>query len=120
DLKFKWNSASRSYVSVGPIGIGSVGKQQINKYMDGYVEIARKRTGDELNIYLEFEKGRYWYYFNYRSGRLQTISSNTEYNTLIRDLKDDKRIIKGEKEEGDYMFIISNLRKKTDFLRRMK
>ena len=108
------------YISQGPIGIGSIGKQQINKYVDGYIEIAKKRTGDVLNIYLEFEKGRYWYYFNYRNNLMQTISSNTEYNNIIRELKDDKRSEKKNKEGEEYSFIISNLRKKTDFLRRVR
>ena len=119
DVKFKWNYATRSYISQGPIGIGSIGKQQINKYVDGYIEIAKKRTGDVLNIYLEFEKGRYWYYFNYRNNLMQTISSNTEYNNIVRELKDDKRSEKKSKEGDEYSFIISNLRKKTDFLRRV-
>jgi len=118
DVKFRWNYATRSYISYGPIGVGSIGKQQINKYVDGYIEIARKRTGDVINIYLEFEKGKNWYYFNYRNNLMQTISSNTEYNNIIRELKDDKRTKKG-KEEQEYSFIISNLRKKTDFLRRV-
>ncbi len=120
DLKFKWNPATRSYVSVGQLGIGSVGKQQINRYVDGYVEIARKRTGDVVNIYIEFEKGRYWFYFNYRNNLMQSISSNTEFNTILREMKEDKRKVKGGKEGEEYNFIISNLRKKTDFLRRVK
>ncbi len=120
DLKFKWNPATRSYVSVGQLGIGSVGSQQINRYVDGYVEIARKRTGDVINIYIEFEKGRYWFYFNYRNNLMQSISSNTEYNTILREMKEDKRKVKGNKEGEEYSFIISNLRKKTDFLRRVK
>lgn len=120
DIKMKWNYATRSYVSVGPIGIGSIGKQQVSKYVDGFIEIEKKRTGDEISIYFEFEKGRYWYFFNYRNNLMQTISSNEVYNSVIRDLKDDKRTVKGEKGAEDYRFIISNLRKKTDFLRKMK
>ncbi|NOX46232.1 MAG: hypothetical protein GXO89_04560, partial [Chlorobi bacterium] len=120
DLKFKWNPATRSYVSIGQLGIGSIGKQQINRYVDGYVEIARKRTGDVVNIYIEFEKGRYWFYFNYRNNLMQSISSNTEFNTILREMKEDKRKVKGSKEGEEYNFIISNLRKKTDFLRRVK
>jgi len=119
-VKFKWNYATRSFISHGPIGIGSIGKQQINKYVDGYIEIAKKRTGDVLNIYIEFEKGRYWYYFNYRNNLMQTISANTEYNNIIRELKDDKRSEKENKEGEQYRFQISSLRKKTDFLRRIK
>jgi hypothetical protein len=120
DVKFKWNYATRSYISYGPIGIGSIGKEQINKYVNGYIEIERKRTGDVLNIYLEFENGKKWYFFNYRNNLMQTISSNTDYNTLIQEIKDDKRTQKEGKEGEEYGYIISNLRKKTDFLTKIK
>ena len=119
DVKLKWNYATRSFISYGPLGISSVGKQQINKYVKGYVEIQRKRTGDVLNIYVEYDNGKKWYYFNYRNNLLQTISSDTDYNNYIRELKDDKRKIKKDKEGEEYSFIISSLRKKTDFLRRV-
>ena len=78
EVKFKWNYATRSYISYGPIGIGSIGNMQINKFVNGYIEIERKRTGDVLNVYLEFENGKYWYFFNYRNNLMQTISANTE------------------------------------------
>jgi hypothetical protein len=120
DLKLKWNYPTRSYISYGQLGIGSIGEVQVNKYVKGYVEIARKRTGDVLNIYLEFDDGRNWYFFNYRNNLLQTISSNAEYNTYIREMKDDKRTVKKDKDGPEYSFIISNLRKKTDFLRRIR
>jgi hypothetical protein len=77
------------------------------------------RTGDVLNVYIEFDEGKNWYYFNYRNNLMQTISSDTEYNNYIRELKDDKRKIKKDKHGEEYSFIISNLRKKTDFLRRI-
>jgi hypothetical protein len=120
DVKFKWNFATRSFISYGPIGIGSIGKEQINKFVDGVIEIERKRTGDVLNIYFEFEKGRYWYFFNYRNNLMQSISSNTDFNNIIMELKDDKRTEKEGKEGEEYSYIISNLRKKTDFLRKVK
>ncbi len=120
DLKFKWNYATRSFISYGPIGINSIGKDQVNKYVNGYVEIERKRTGDVLNIYFEFEKGRNWYFFNCRNNLMQSISSSIEYNNYIRELKDDKRTVKKDKNGEEYSYIISNLRKKTDFLRRIK
>jgi len=120
EVKFKWDNVTRSYVSVGPIGLGSIGKVQINKYVDGYIEISKKKTGDVLNIYLEFDKGKHWYYFNYRNNLMQAISANTGFNDFIRDLKEDKRTVKGERGQEDYRFIPSNLIKKTDFLRRLK
>jgi hypothetical protein len=120
DIKLKWNYTTRSYTSVGQIGIGAILKKQINKYVTGYLEIERKRTGDVISLYIEFDRGNNWYFFNYRNNLMQAISSNQEFNALIRDLKDDKRVIKGEKGQEDYTFIISNLMKKTDFLRRFK
>lgn len=120
DLKLKWNYATRSFVSYGQIGLGSIGKTQINKYVNGYIEIERKRTGDVLTIYIEFENGKNWYFFNYRNNLLQAISSNNDFNNYIRELKDDKRTVKKDKEGEEYSFIISNLRKKTDFLRRIQ
>lgn len=120
DVKFKWNYATRSYVSYGPIGIGSIGKTQINKFVDGYIEIEKKRTGDVVSIYLEFENGKNWYFFNYRNNLMQTISTSTEYNTMIQEVKDEKRTEKKNKEGEQYTYIISNLRKKTDFLMRVK
>ncbi|MCB2218892.1 MAG: hypothetical protein KQI35_00755 [Bacteroidetes bacterium] len=120
DLKMRWNYATRSYMSYGQIGISSIGKTQINKYVNGHIEIEKKRTGDVLSIYLEFDKGKGWYFFNCRNNLMQTISSNTEYNNYIRELKDDKRTVKKNKDGEEYSFIISNLRKKTDFLRRIQ
>jgi len=121
EVKMKWNHATRSFISYGPIGLGSIGKTQLNKYTEGYIEIDRKRTGDEISIYIEFDKGKSWYFFNCRNNLMQTISSNTDYNNYIRELKDDKRRVKGDKKgEEDYSYIISNLRRKTDFLRRIQ
>lgn len=120
DLRMTWNYPTRSYISNGPLGIGSIGKTQINKYVTGYVEIEKKRTGDVLTIYLEFDNGRSWYFFNYRNNLMQAISSNAEFNTYIRELKDDKRTVKKDRDGEEYSFIISNLRKKTDFLRRIQ
>ena len=106
-------------MSYGQIGISSIGKMQINKYVKGIIEIEKKRTGDVITVYLEFDKGQNWYFFNSRNNLMQTISSNTEYNNYIRELKDDKRTVKKDKNGEEYSFIISNLRKKTDFLRRI-
>ncbi|GAB4323300.1 MAG: hypothetical protein Kow00127_16010 [Bacteroidales bacterium] len=120
DIRLRWNYATRSFVSYGPLGIASIGKTQINRYVNGTVEIEKKRTGDVMTIYLEMDGGKTWYYFNCRNNLMQTISSNAEYNNYIRELKDDKRTVKKNKEGEEYSFIISSLRKKTDFLRRMQ
>jgi len=114
-LNLKWNQQTRSYMSVGPIGIGSVGKTMINKLVDGHVEFKKKRGADEINIYIELDP-QHWYYFNYVNGFMQVLSSNNDFDNAITSLKPDKREVKTDK--GKYTFNISTSTKKTIFLRK--
>lgn len=117
DVKFIWDPISESYKSVGPIGIGNVEKDEINKYVDGKIQIVKKRSGDELNIYLELSKSN-WYFFNYRAEMMQTVSSNDEYNTAIKESKKNK--LKREKGQAKYRFLLSSEAKKIQFLRKFE
>ncbi len=119
DLSLVWNQSLRSFVSTGEIGVSRIGKTNVNKYLNGYVEIAKRRTGEEITIYLEVEK-RKWYYFNYSSGIMQAISSDNKFNNIILQTKDDKRKLDTEEEQEEYEYIISTLQKKTQFVRKMK
>ncbi len=117
DVKMKWNKDTRSYTSSGKLGIGNINKTQINKSIDGRIEIIKKRGGDILNIYLELDPNN-WYYFNYTRGMMLAVSSNEAFNNLLKDLKPDKREHKGEKGEGNFTFNICPPSKKTQFLRK--
>ncbi|MBN8697008.1 MAG: hypothetical protein J0L87_10795 [Bacteroidetes bacterium] len=119
DLKMKWNKDTRSYTSNGKIGIANIDKTQINKYVDGRVEIVKKRGGDILNIYLEMDSGN-WYYFNYTRGTMLAVSSNEAFNTVLKELKPDKREKAGDKDkkEPNYYFNVCPPSKKTQFLRK--
>lgn len=119
DLKMKWNKDTRSYTSYGQIGIGNINKAQVNKYVDGRIELVKKRGGDILNIYLELDQGN-WYYFNYTRGTMLAVSSNEAFNTVLKELKPEKREKAGDKDkkEPNYYFNICPPSKKTQFLRK--
>jgi hypothetical protein len=119
DLSMEWDDESNSYQSVGEIGVGSVGGVQVNKKYEGYVEIVKKRSGDLLDIYLKIDD-RNWYYFGYSRGVLQTLSSNQEYISLIKDQKVKDRKLKVGRGETSYMYLLSTDRKKNMFLRRWR
>ncbi|MBK5286163.1 MAG: hypothetical protein JJE25_12250, partial [Bacteroidia bacterium] len=55
DLKMQWNPQTGSYRSIGTIGIGYIGKEQINRKLKGNIEFIRKRSGDVLNMYIEID-----------------------------------------------------------------
>jgi hypothetical protein len=118
DVKLKWNADTRSFIVQGPIGIFSLGKYPVNKYVGGYVEITRRRSGDVLNLYFELAKSN-WYFFTYSAGVMQTISSNEDYNKILTDLKDDKRTMPVKGNEQTYQYIISTPEKRLAFTRKM-
>jgi hypothetical protein len=119
DVKMKWNKDTRSYTSSGKIGIGNINKTQVNKYVDGRIELIKKRGGDILNIYLELDPNN-WYYFNYTRGTMLAVSSNEAFNTALKELKPEKREKAGDKDkkEPNYYFNICPPSKKTQFLRK--
>ena len=118
DVKLKWNSKSQSFVSDGDIGIATLGNVQIFRYVPGYIEISKKRSGSILNMY--FELGNDWYYFNYTQGKLQTCSSRKDYNDLVKKAMDaDKNVLKVEAGQAPYAFIISTTVRKDAFLKKI-
>ena len=118
-LQMSWNKDLRSYLSKGPIGINNIGKQSVNKLVNGIVEIGKRRSGDIINIYLEPEENQ-WYFFAYSNGTLQVISSNRAFNDKLAGLKEGDRVIKGDNGLPSYQFILGTADKKATFLRKMK
>jgi hypothetical protein len=119
DINFIWDASLTSFVSKGPIGIGNINREQINKYVNGYFEIKKRKTGDEINFYFELNKNQ-WYFFSYRNNVMQAISSNEVFNNRLIELNPASRIFKEADNEDQYEFVISTLGKKSSFVKRMK
>ncbi|MCX6181820.1 MAG: hypothetical protein NT150_07830 [Bacteroidetes bacterium] len=119
DLEFVWNKEKSSFVSEGRIGIGSMDDKQLNKYVEGYVQISRKRTGEEINIYLKIDANT-WYFFTYSKGVMACLSSAEPFNAIINSLKPDKKEFKGTKDQDPYTFMLSTDRKLKLFLMKME
>lgn len=118
DLNMVWDQRTQSFKSEGALGIGVMDKKQVNKYVNGYVQLVRKKTKEKLMIYLELEESL-WYYFEYNNGVMRVISSQDDFNAMITDLKPDKRESKGEKAQGPYSFMLGTERSKRKFVSAM-
>lgn len=103
DLQLTWNQKTRSYISTGKLGLGNIGKTQINKFVPGTFMLERKNSGDLLTIYFELDGGK-WYTFTYMNGIMTAYSTNEAYNTALKEMKDDKRKKEGEKGQRNYQF----------------
>jgi hypothetical protein len=118
DVKLYWNPSSSSYRSTGKIGIGFIGSQPLNLYVDGFVEIQRRRGGDMIDIYLKATESSY-YYFSYFKGVMMTQSGNDAYNKLIADAKANSRKHPDSSTRLTYSYMLSVENRLPQFLRRM-
>lgn len=115
DLAMKYDTLAAAYRSLGKIGVAYIGDRQVNRYVTGNVEIRpNKRKGDQITVYLEPEKG-HWYYFNYKGGILSCLSSVDEFNDKIIKTKEKDRSFKAK--GVDYQYIVANDEDKTKFIR---
>jgi hypothetical protein len=119
EVNLYWNEATSSFRSKGKIGLGFVGAQPLNLYVDGYVEIQRRRSGDMIDVYLKANQST-WYYFSYFRGVMMTQSGNNSYNTLIADTKANARKDPNSSVRVPYSYMISVEDRLSRFLRRME
>lgn len=119
DVQLKWNNNTRSFVSHGPIGIATLNNQAVFRYVQGYIELVRRRTGDAVTVYFEPTPGD-WYFFSYSAGIMQVISSNEDFNNYVMNIREDRRTMKTKANEELYQYIISTTQQRNAFLRRMR
>ncbi len=119
DVTMHWNEASSSFRSSGKIGIGLIGSQPVNVYVDGFIDIQRRRSGDMIDIYLKAD-GSTWYYFSYLKGVMMAQAGNKDFNAMLNSikLKDRKHPDSSTKISYTYMFAAED--RLGRFLRRME
>jgi hypothetical protein len=118
DVNLYWNESTSSFRSEGKIGIGFIGNQPLNVYVDGFIEIQRRRSGDMFDIYLKADESNY-YYFSYIRGNLMTQSGNNNFNTLIANTKQNDRKHPDSNLRQPYSYMISVEDRLGKFLQRM-
>jgi len=119
DVRLYWNESSSSFRSQGPIGIGFIGTQPVNVYVDGYIEIQRRRSGDMFDIYLKASETT-WYYFSYIRGNMMTQAYNINYNSLIANIKQNLRKHPDATVRLPYTYMIAVEDRLSRFLQRIR
>ncbi|MFZ2286855.1 MAG: hypothetical protein WAV93_07715 [Bacteroidales bacterium] len=119
EVTLRWNPYTLSFISTGRIGIGFIGEQPMNIYVDGWVELQRKRSGDQLDIYLK-GNDNVWYWFSYFRGMLMSYSSNQSYNDLLSNIKEKTRRDPRANSRVDYVYMLGVRDRLLNFLRRME
>ena len=83
----------RTLLSDGDITIAALGGKNVNRSYRCVMGIERRRSGDKLDIYIEFNEYE-WIYMNYVRGILYVFSSDNDVNSLI--VNEGGKVSKGD------------------------
>ncbi len=104
-LPMKWSPSLQSLVSSKrKLGLSQLKGQSINKMVEAYIEFRMPYdvVDDGMHVYIKNPvEGGHYYFFQYKHGLLQTISSNPEYMSAIEGAKKKDLEVKYGKE-GTY------------------
>lgn len=117
DLPLEWNQETRSFRFNGKVGIGNIGEIQVNKKVDAYIELVEKGSGDIFDIYLKVDNNT-WYYIAYSPGGLQVLSSNSDFNDIVFNLKASERRVKAKLGQAQYVYSLAARRRMDLFIQR--
>jgi hypothetical protein len=117
NVNMKWNTETRSYVSEGWLSLSNIGKTPVNKTIKGKLELVKKRGGDILNLYLELESQK-WYFFNFNRNIMYVLGGDENFNKTIREMDQKQRELKVEGNQSPYQFMIGVEKRKRDFVDR--
>ncbi len=93
ELRFTWHADINSFVHYGPIGIANMGRDQVNRYVFGFIKIEKSRRGDIFEMLLEPDTET-WYYFRYSAGTFSGLSSDENFNKEVYDTRPGQRELK--------------------------
>jgi hypothetical protein len=122
DVDMEWKQDARAFVSNGNIGIAICGKQEVNRYVPGLIELQKKGSNrnSQTSLQMYFEVDNQWFYFMYSSSGkvMQVYSSIKEFNDFVKDTPQDKRQLKADnsKDLTNYSYRLSSLSSKRKFL----
>jgi hypothetical protein len=117
DVRMRWDGPEQSWVSEGEIGVATILKKPVYRYVKGKVHLERKRSGDIMTILLMLDDQTYWF-FQYTRNQLFVYSSDQTFNTMIAEVKDDKRKLDTSKDQAPYQYLPGTKRRVEDFRER--
>ena len=117
-LDVRWNDKTHSYMADGAVKVLAIKGKPVEKAMNIKMEFIRGRTQNQYFLYLYDEN--VWYYFEYSDQSLYTLSSNEEYNTVVKLEKPEKKVIQTKEKETLYTITLCPPLKKERFLKRVK
>ncbi|MFT5724818.1 MAG: hypothetical protein ACI9JN_001941 [Bacteroidia bacterium] len=83
NLEFYYSHTLGAFVSKTPINLATLHGKQINKQLNAYVIIEKRRSGTRIALYFEVTKYDY-FYFEYQRGNVFVYSTDKDFNLILR------------------------------------
>lgn len=103
DIQLKWDRKSKSYVSVGELGVANINDNQVNKKVKGFIELA-PYSDHRMYVFLDLGAGKFYLFAYTAAGNMFAASSNDEYYKIIDKIKTKNRSIKHSFWESAYIY----------------
>jgi hypothetical protein len=87
-------------VSYGDIGIALLGKNQVNKYVSGVIQIKKGRSRDDLYMYFKVDETEF--FFQFKSNQMSIYSTDKDFMSKLTLMKSDDRRAKSEKGKPSF------------------
>lgn len=83
NMEFYYSHTLNAFVSKTPIDLAVVHGKQINKRLNAYTIIEKRRSGTRIALYFEITKYDY-FYFEFQRGNLFVYSTDKDFNLILR------------------------------------
>jgi len=82
-VKMKWSKEHKAWHNTTKLGLSHVVRDDLNAKLDGFIEINKDETGEDvLNLFIQAAPG-VWYYIGYSKHQLIMFSSNKKFNEEV-------------------------------------
>ncbi|MEP4532418.1 MAG: hypothetical protein ABJ004_04980 [Cyclobacteriaceae bacterium] len=84
-VKMKWSQSHRAWYNTTKIGVSNIFGMDINAKLDGFLEIKKDASNEDvLNLFIQAAPGT-WYFISYSSNTLLMYASNTDFNLTVSE-----------------------------------
>lgn len=95
-MKMKWSKEHNAWHNITKLGLSNIGRDDINAKLDGFIEIKKDETGEDvMNLFIQAAPG-VWYYIGYSKHQLIMFSSNKEFNEEVEAKSNIEKAKPGE------------------------
>lgn len=110
DMEWSWSHSRRGYVANGEAHLALLKGRNLNRKIQVKAELIRSRLGNSIDFLIE--AGPEWFYFSYKGGTMQILSSVKAFNELLQQIKPDDRKLKGGSKAYVYLLAPDSKRKR--------